>query len=120
MNQGEANRPDRIAKGSVSDPSPERWFDLAAFPVVPTGAYRFGNSGRNILDGPGQIGVNLSLLKRFPIRDRSYLQFRWEVFNAINHTNFRLPERFVDAPNAATIIEAGSARTMQIALRFVF
>ena len=120
VNLGEANRPDRIAKGTVSDPTPERWFDIAAFPAVPTGAFRFGNSGRNILDGPGSIGTNLSLLKRFPIRDRSYLQFRWEVFNATNHTNFRLPENNANAPNAATIVEAGSARTMQVALRFVF
>jgi hypothetical protein len=29
------------------------WFDLAAFPIVQRGSYRFGNAGRNILDGLG-------------------------------------------------------------------
>jgi len=45
---GEATRPDRLAKGTVDNPTVDRWFDRNAFVVVPTGAYRFGNSGRNI------------------------------------------------------------------------
>ena len=35
---GEASRPNRIGKGSVPDPSPTHWFDVADFPVVPTGS----------------------------------------------------------------------------------
>ena len=66
--QGEASRPDRIAQGTLANPSPERWFDVAAFPAVPVGAFRFGTSGRNILDGPGFVGMNLSLTKKFRIR----------------------------------------------------
>ncbi|MGH9718756.1 MAG: carboxypeptidase regulatory-like domain-containing protein [Bryobacteraceae bacterium] len=120
LNAGEANRPDRIAKGSVDEPSQQGWFDLLAFPLVPNGAFRFGNSGRNVLDGPGYASLNLSLSKRFPIRERQSLQLRWETFNVLNHTNFSQPENFVNAPNGATIINASSARTMQIALKYYF
>ena len=117
---GEADRPDRIARGTLDNPNPERWFDLSAFVPVTAGTYRFGNSGRNILDGPGTIDFNLSLMKKFAVGERSYFQFRWEAFNMINHANFILPIRDVDAVNAGTITAAGNGRIMQFALRFVF
>ena len=117
---GEADRPDRIGQGTIDNPGPERWFDLNAFAPVPAGAYRFGNSGRNILDGPGTIDFNLSLMKKFAVGERSYFQFRWEAFNVINHANFILPIREVDAANGGTITAAGNGRIMQFALRFVF
>ncbi len=120
MDQGEANRPDRIAFGTVPNPSPEQWFDIAAFPLVPAGSYRFGTSGRNILDGPGNVSVNIALMRKFQVREKSYFQFRWEVFNVSNHTNFDLPEKTVNTVTSSTITSAGAARTMQIALRFLF
>jgi hypothetical protein len=117
---GEPTRPDRIANGSVANPSPDRWFDFGAFPVVPLSAFRFGNSGRNILDGPGFIGINLSLIKRFRVRERGEAQFRWETFNVLNHTNFKLPVDNVDVINGATTTSAQPSRVMQLGLRYQF
>src|SRR2546425_10445803 len=65
---GEATRPDRITKGTADNPTVDHWFDRGAFVVVPTGSYRFGNSRRNILDGPGAGIINPSLSQRFPFR----------------------------------------------------
>jgi hypothetical protein len=104
----------------VADPSPTRWFDTKAFPVVPTGSFGFGTSGRDILDGPGAIQVNVSLLRNIAIREKSALQFRWEVFNALNHANFNQPVYFVNTPNAATVTSAGDSRLMQFGLRYSF
>ncbi len=95
-------------------------FDLAAFSVVPTGSFRFGNSGRNILDGPSLVVMNVSLMKKFLVRENRFAQFRWEVFNATNHTNFALPHDFVNAPNGGTITQVDDARTMQFALKYQF
>ena len=120
LDQGEANRPDRIAKGNVSNPDSDQWFDLSAFPVVPIGSFRYGSSGRNVLDGPGHMAVNASLMKNWRFREYGSLQFRWESFNVTNHTNFNLPVTFVNAPNGATITRAANARTMQFALRYQF
>ena len=120
LDQGEATRPDRIGRGDSSNRTPERWFDLSAFVPVPLASYRFGNSGRNILDGPGNIGMNISLSKRFYIHERQSLQFRWEAFNFTNHTNFRQPRTTVDTANAATITSARAARVMQFGLRYQF
>jgi hypothetical protein len=120
LNAGEANRPDRIANGSLDNPTPDRWYDVKAFPVVPRGAYRFGNSGRNVLDGPGKATVNLGLTRRFRIRETGDLNFRFEAFNVLNRTNFYLPVNFVDQNNAATITQAYPARVVQIGLKLAF
>jgi hypothetical protein len=117
---GEPTRPDRVAKGTLSNATPARWFDIAAFPVVPLMAYRFGDSGRNILDGPGFVGINLALARRFAISDRASAQLRWETFNTTNHTNFRLPNVNVDVTNAATITASQPGRIMQLGLRLQF
>lgn len=120
LNLGEANRPDRIASGKLLNPSPEMWFDLTAFPSVPRGSYRFGNAGRNILDGPPRINMNLGLVRNFRWKERANLQFRWETFNATNHTNFRLPVNNLSLANAGTITGALPARSMQFGLRCQF
>jgi hypothetical protein len=117
---GEATRPDRIAKGTVPNPGPDRWFDRNAFPVVPTGSYRFGNSGRNILDGPGSIIINLSVSRRIRLGESRTLQFRAESFNLPNHPNFGLPENNVNVISAATINRAKNNRNLQLGLRLEF
>jgi hypothetical protein len=120
LSLGESNRPDRIANGRLDARTPERWYDLAAFVPIPTGSYRTGNSGRNILDGPGQIVTNASLMKRFWIRENVWAQFRWEVFNVLNHANLNLPNQNVNAANGGTITQADAGRVMQLGLKIGF
>ena len=117
---GEANRPDRIVKGTLPNPTPDRWYNLAAFPAVSDGAFRFGDSGRNILDGPGLLSMNTSFSRNFALRERVRLQFRWEAFNIFNRANYGLPNVNVNAPNGGTITTASNARLMQFALRLSF
>ena len=117
---GEATRPDRIASGKLDNPTPDRWFDRSAFVVVPTGAYRFGNSGRNILDGPGTIIINTSLSRRFRFAESKAIQYRLEAFNLPNHPNFGLPENNVDTPTVGTIKRAKNSRNLQMSLRLEF
>ncbi len=120
LNLGEADRPDRIANGDLSNPSVADWFNLAAFPVVARRAFRFGNSGRNIVDGPASETVNAALLKNFALPEHRTLQFRAEAINLLNHANFGLPVNFVDAQNAGQILSADSPRVIQLGLRVQF
>jgi hypothetical protein len=120
LDQGEANRPDRVAKGTLANASPAMWYDRSAFPPLPSSAYRFGDSGRNILDGPGLIDTNVSLIKRFRIQERYTVQFRCEAFNALNHPNFNLPNNNVNAPAGGTITDVRSPRLFQLGLRLQF
>jgi len=117
---GEASRPDRIAKGTLSTPSVDQWFDRTAFPVVPLGAYRFGGSGRNILDGPGTFNLNASVSRRFRFAESGAVQIRTEFFNLPNHPNFNLPENRVDIISGGTISRAKNNRVLQLGLRLEF
>lgn len=120
FDNGEASRPDRIAKGTLSNPSADLWFDRTAFPVVPLGAYRFGSAGRNILDGPGTFNVNTSLSRRFHFTESKALQVRMESFNLPNRTNLNLPENRVDIKSGGTISRAKDGRVLQLGLRVEF
>ena len=117
---GEASRPDRIASGMLDNPTIDQWFDRTAFPVVPVGSYRFGTSGRNILDGPGTMNINLAVSRRIIFGESKALQFRVESFNTPNHPNFNLPENRVDILSGGTITRAKANRSMQLGMRLEF
>jgi hypothetical protein len=113
-------RPDRVANGNLPTDQRTRlhWFDTNAF-VAPVG-FRYGTAGRNILEGPGLQNFDLGVLKDFHFTERHRLQFRWELFNALNHTNFGLPSGNVAATSYGTISSANPSRQIQFALKYVF
>jgi hypothetical protein len=117
---GEASRPDRVGKGTIENPSVEQWFDRRQFPVVPVGGFRFGSSGRNILDGPGTFNLNSSLSRRFKIAETWAAQFRFESFNVLNRPNFNLPENRVDIISGGLIQRAKDQRVLQMGMRLEF
>ena len=65
---GQTNdRARQIGDPEIDDPTPDRWFNTAAFaqnPVV-TGAATDGNSARNLLEGPGFKVVDLAVSRNF-------------------------------------------------------
>jgi hypothetical protein len=117
---GEASLPNRTGKGTLPNPTVNRWYDVAAFPMVPTGSFALGNSGRNIVDGPGRIEANLTLFKNFVLIEKTNLQFRWEVFNVLNHANFGVPITAVNAANAGSVVSSEPGRLMQFGIRFTY
>jgi hypothetical protein len=91
-----------------------------------------GNAGRNSLVGPSLVNFDLSLFKNNPIKRISEtfnVQFRLEVFNALNHANFNPPtsnNQIFDGTGtligtAGTITgTATTSRQIQFALKFVW
>jgi hypothetical protein len=73
----------------LSNPTPGEWFNIQAFSLQSLGTY--GNAGRNVARGPGIFDWDFSTLKNFYFTERRYLQFRFEVFNFLNHPNFGDP-----------------------------
>jgi hypothetical protein len=119
--------PDRIGSGKLpaGQRSIEKWFDPTAF--VSPGQYRFGNSGRNILYGPGTKQVDLSLFKEFVFSESRRLQFRAEAFNAFNTPQFNNPNASIGFSGVARITSAGNPtvfqrtpRQIQLALKLYF
>ena len=54
-------------------------------PFTDPGFGKLGNIGRNTLRGPSGFYSDLSVVKRFPIRERLSAQFRTDFFNIFNH-----------------------------------
>ncbi len=61
-----------------------------------------GNSGRNILQGPGTKTVDFSFFKNTNIAESKVLQLRAEFFNLFNTPQFNNPNSTVGIYNAAT------------------
>lgn len=90
--------PDRISNGNLSpgERVVNRWFDAGAFAAPPIG--RFGNSGVNILEGPGLNLHHLSVVKEFPITERWKFVFQPSIANIFNHPHYAFPASNITVP----------------------
>jgi hypothetical protein len=110
--------------GPVLLQRPNQWFNPNAFALPAAGT--FGNLGRGTLTGPGLAEVDLSLVKSTPISDKASVQFRAEVFNALNRANFGTPNAIVFAngvvSSSAGLITATAttSRQIQFGLKLIF
>jgi outer membrane receptor protein involved in Fe transport len=113
---------------TLSNPTPTRWFNTACFATP--GLYQYGNSGRNILFGPGTHQLDASLFRRFPLGTREgapYFELRGEVFNISNTPQFNNPNSTVGSVGQGNISSAGSppsfqrtSRQIQLGAKFYF
>src|SRR6185503_14451982 len=63
-----------------------RWFDPTAY-AIPAAGFQ-GTAGRNTLRGPAYRRLDVALAKRFPFSSSGRLEFRAEIFNLLDTTNF--------------------------------
>ncbi len=96
--------PDRICDGNLptGQRSIDHWFDTSCFAVPPKG--RFGNSGANVLEGPGMNVHNVTLLKDFRLTERLRFDYMALFGNIFNHPNFMLPASNISVPGQAGTI----------------
>lgn len=95
----------------------QQYFNPAAFQCNAPGT--FGDSPRNLLQGPGMINMDMGIMRNFPFKERYKLQFRWEMFNAFNTPHFGLPNNNPTSTTFGSITGLASApRIMQAALKF--
>jgi hypothetical protein len=97
-----------------------KYFNTSCFtPAATVGD--FGNTGRNILRGPNQRNVDISLIKYFPITERTKLEFRSEFFNAFNMVSFANPVNVLSSANVGQIVATTTGpRVIQFALKLNF
>jgi hypothetical protein len=115
-----AERPNRIGNGNLPNDQRtiNRWFDASAFQIQPQ--YTFGNAANGILEGPGYFALDLGIHRTFQFTERCKAEFRWEVFNALNHTNFDNPFSTINIPITGQLFSAQPPRKMQLAFKFMF
>ncbi len=95
-----------------------RYFDTTAFALPALGT--FGTSSRNLLYGPGLINLDAGAFKNFRFSERRRLEFRWEIFNALNKPNFGNPIGAFQNGAFGRITSARDPRIMQAALKLYF
>lgn len=97
----------------------DQWFNTAAF-ARRTGAV--GTAGRNIVEGPPQRTVDLSLFKTIKLAGRAALELRIEGFNIFNTSQFEIPNQFFGSPDFGRITQTrlNSERQVQLAARLTF
>jgi hypothetical protein len=95
------------------------WFNPAAFTIPAQGTY--GLQSRNTLRGPGFWTWDVSLRKNFKTFESQSLQFRFELFDVLNHPNWSNP--VTDPTNGSfgrITGKTGDDRQMQLALKYIF
>jgi hypothetical protein len=110
--------------GGIGSSSP--YYDPKAF--APVTAVRFGNTGRNILRGPGLVNADVSLFRNFQVKERWGIQLRAECYNVSNSPHFNNPAANVSAGGFMTITSAlsrsnnveGGERQFRLAMRISF
>lgn len=121
------DRPDMYSDPNKGAPrTPRKWFNTEAFlPLRPASgqanaSYSFGNAGKGVIQSPGLVTTDVSIVRSFAIREDFRIQFRGEIFNLFNHTNFNFPNVQADSPNFGTISSAQDPRQIQLALKILF
>ena len=90
--------------------------------ACPTCATLFGSSGLGIINGPGNVNWDTSILKTTKITEKTTVQFRTDFFNILNHPQFAPPGVAQETPNTFGVITttAVNPRIIQFALKFMF
>jgi hypothetical protein len=99
---GTGNRPNRICDGNIPNPTIDRWFDLSCFVPTTDNTGTYGDSGRNIIRGPGSFNIDASLIKNTRIGNVD-TEFRIEAFNILNHPQFANPNTTIGNAAAGVI-----------------
>jgi outer membrane receptor protein involved in Fe transport len=115
------NRPNLIGNPNIGNITPAQFFDPKAFQIPAQGT--FGNSGRNVIIGPGIWNVDTALSRTLRISDATRMQFRMDFYNVFNHPNFVAPpsmQNFLDSPDFGALFVARSPRIVQFGLKFLW
>ncbi len=106
-----------------------QYINKAAFANPALGT--FGNIGRNALYGPGFGAVDFSVFKTTPITEKLRAEFRVEIFNLTNRTNYANPGTTFSSGSFGQITSTrnggsapglgfGEPRNTQLGLRLIF
>jgi hypothetical protein len=109
----------------VADPSPDLWFNPAAFEQPADFTMGAVSRTHPFLTNPGSQNHDLSLVKRFALAADRAVEFSAVGLNFVNHANWSNPDPMIgtaESPNAnaGKIIGSYGGRIIQLGLRFTF
>jgi len=103
---------------SASERTTSKWFNTAAFTPPANGT--FGTLGRNTIIGPTYTDLDLVLQRSIDIGEKTKVQLRGEVFNALNHSNYGIVGRILNDPSFGVVQNQFDPRQVQLGLKLIF
>jgi len=102
------------------DPATDRYLNASAFQAP--APFTFGNAPAVLkVRDFALFNEDIGIMKRTWITESRNIEFRWEVFNALNRVHFATPSAAFATPGFGTVGgQANSPRTMQFALKLNF
>ncbi len=108
---------------TVSNPTPQLWFDQSHFQRLPDFTPRTNPWNFSDLTGPGVFNVNGSLAKDFRIFESLRMELKVDAFNVLNNMSWGDPEMNVDDSNFGRITNQADltyGRRVQLGVRLEF
>jgi hypothetical protein len=95
------------------------YFDRSSFVNAPLG--QIGNAPRTICCGPDTANLDFAVHKVIAVRESTRIEFRSEIFNVFNHTQFFNPDgNITDGTSFGHVSRARDPRLIQLAVRLTF
>ncbi|MEO8593742.1 MAG: carboxypeptidase-like regulatory domain-containing protein [Candidatus Solibacter sp.] len=109
-----------------SERTVDRFFNTAS--VAPPPFLSPGNAPRDVFRGPGTNNWDLTIFKGIPVKEKSKLEFRWELYNVFNHVSFTAVNTAAQFDNSnkqinplfGALTRDRAPRQMQLSLRLSF
>jgi hypothetical protein len=126
--EGTGSRPDLVGNPFAVTAAQRATIDSGSFGylyynpnafAIPTGL-TFGNVGRDTLYLPGRLNFDFGLSKKFSINEKTGFDFKWEMFNMFNHTQFNAIDSGINDASFLQLNGTHDPRRMQFSLRFYF
>jgi hypothetical protein len=108
----------QILDNPYGDGTENNFVNRAAFASPTAGTY--STLAPFTIVNPSNLLNDISVSRTFTVQKTKTVQFRWEVFNVLNHVNFNAPITALNNANFGKIQSAGDPRIMQFALKFNF
>ena len=113
-------RPNVTCDPMAAEPVFTAWFNPACVSVPTDPSQPFGNAERNSVRGPMFWQFDLAASKMFALGGPAQLEFRFEAFNLLNHTNFRAPNGNRSSGGFGTITSTFDPRQLQLGVKLLW
>ena len=108
----------QILDDPYGDGTENNYLNRAAFTSPAAGTYSTLEPFSIV--NPSRLQNDVAVTRTFKVGPAQTLQFRWEIFNVINHVNFNAPITALNSASFGRIQTAGDPRIMQFALKVDF
>ncbi len=115
-----SGRPDMVGNPNNGPQTIAQYYNTSAFALAPSGVIRPGNEGRGVVRGPGVQRWDFSVFKNFKVTETTRLQFRAEMFNVFNHTNYDSVGTAFGTSSFGRVLSTRDPRNIQLGLKFLF